>query len=98
MSAMSMFLVGRLCPARIREPAPGFGEFLGNKWRSKSVIPSTSSLRRVNAAGTHLLGLINEVLDVSKPASSNSIPSLFIWRAIHDYAAWHATAAVFEPG
>ena len=35
-------------------------------------------LRRVNAAGTHLLSLINEILDLSrsKPASSNSIPSL----------------------
>src|SRR5215218_5982144 len=35
-------------------------------------------LRRVNAAGTHLLSLINEVLDSrrSKPESSNSIPSL----------------------
>ena len=32
-------------------------------------------LRRVNAAGTHLLSLINEVLDRLKPASLNSIPS-----------------------
>jgi signal transduction histidine kinase len=32
-------------------------------------------LRRVNAAGTHLLSLI-------MPASSNSIPSLLIWRAL----------------
>jgi signal transduction histidine kinase len=43
-------------------------------------------LRRVNAVGAHLLSLINEVLDLrrSKPASSNSIPSLLIWHSIDE--------------
>jgi integral membrane sensor domain MASE1 len=41
-------------------------------------------LRRVNAAGAHLLSLINEVLESrrSRPASSNSIPSRSICRGL----------------